>query len=352
MLSDDGSVLVADYTPRGWREYTGPMVVWDVRRAKKLITLDPPGTAFVGAIASGAMLYAASVGPTYSGMLRIWSLNTGRVVEDVQLAIPARLVKFTIHSVWVALSTSGARLAYGSDLYNDIHIRDRRTGSTVAFRTSHPVRHHLFSPDGRLLATAAEAGSVCLWNSATGTLSATLCAGVSAGGEAGVLHSCAFSPDSARIAVGSYYLCEVYSTVTGERQLVLPTETLMMCGAVRFSACGRWLAASCLRGAGIFDTGVTGETCVTDVTGATDVMGTAVGACVNLFGPLAMHSGDERDRLAFSPDLTLMTTVPWSGSVRYMRLFGIHVLTLAAAAQRNGSLCLSPEVWLAVALRL
>jgi len=345
MLSDDGSVLVADSTPRGWREYTGPMVVWDVRRAKKLITLDPPGTAFVGAIASGAMLYAASVGQTYSGMLRIWSLYTGRVVEDVQLEIPSRLVKFTIHSVWVAFSTSGARLAYGSDLRGDITIRDRSTGSTMSFRTSYPVRHHLFSPDGRLLATAAVAGSVCLWDSATGTLSATLYAGVSAGGEAGPLHGCAFSPDGARIAVGSYYLCEVYSTVTGERQLVLPTETLMRCGAVRFSACGRWLAASCLLGASIFDTSVTN---VTNVTGDPDVPD----ACVNMFGPMAMHRDDERDQLAFSPDLTLMTTVPWIGSVRYMRPFGIHVLTLAAAARRNGSLCLSPEVWLAIALCL
>src|SRR5262249_47263950 len=77
-----------------------------------------------------------------------------------------------------------------------VRIWDIASGEQVRMIAGHslPTRSVAFSPDGRLLATAAADGTACLWSAATGQELRRL------DGRADTLRNVAFSPDGRTLA--------------------------------------------------------------------------------------------------------------------------------------------------------
>lgn len=79
-------------------------------------------------------------------------------------------------------------------------------------------RSFTFGPDGRTLATANKDGSICLWNTSSGTVEMTLEANVEASGTLGDAEF-AFSPDGRRIAAAYNHDIKVWDLES--RQVIL-----------------------------------------------------------------------------------------------------------------------------------
>jgi WD40 repeat protein/serine/threonine protein kinase len=148
-----------------------------------------------------------------AGQIAIWDTGSGAMKlfpVDVRTGGPHR----------VALSPDGQQFAtddqrFAPDGQRDysVLVRSSQTGDEVAVCSGHQrlVRDVVFSPDGRLLATAADDGTVKLWDPATGKEMRTL--------PRSFPSRLTFSPDGARLAstsASSEDMVRLWDVTTGE----------------------------------------------------------------------------------------------------------------------------------------
>jgi WD40 repeat protein len=125
--------------------------------------------------------------------VRLWDAASGQPGPELRLDQPAG------HAL--ALSSDGKVLFTGGELQS--RLWDTATNRPREPPLQHPtgarnVRCAAFRPDGRMLATGHNGGSICLWDAATGGLRAAW------QGHPHEVLGVAFSPDGKTLATGNY----------------------------------------------------------------------------------------------------------------------------------------------------
>ncbi|MBK9125474.1 MAG: protein kinase [Chloroflexi bacterium] len=148
MFSNDGSRVVAVSSDRRVR-------VWDWRNNRLISETELRG--FVGALAFNpdGDTYATGADGPQSGEVHLWSLST---------YAPFRVLQVPEYVLDVAFSPDGSLLAsVGWD--DTLHVFDWRSGAELAALSGHTadVQAVDFSPNGTLIVTSAEDGTIRLW---------------------------------------------------------------------------------------------------------------------------------------------------------------------------------------------
>ena len=202
-------------------------------------SLDPPQDfgRFIAFSPDGGQVIAGGWAGA-SGHARIWDLGRGQVERELPIH-PSR--------VWsVAWSPNGRIVATGSE-DGTVEIWNAYTGESLSHFTaleknaSDPRDNGIvsleFSPDGSLLLAACFGAKAHLWDVETGTLLHSL------EGHEFYIYSAVFSPDGRRVATASYdATVRLWDAVSGQELLCLQPGFDRMT-AVKFSPDGQHLAA-------------------------------------------------------------------------------------------------------------
>ena len=141
------------------------------------------------------------------------SMKNNTVQEPTQWHLPedaeARLGKGTIREI--QYSSDGAILVVATGI--GIWIYDTTTYQEVALLTAHTseVKCLAFSPDGNILASGGEDGTILLWHRSTGAQKVLTKSTES-------ISNLAFSPDGQTLASGSGGTIRFWDTITGEQK--------------------------------------------------------------------------------------------------------------------------------------
>jgi WD40 repeat protein len=215
--------------------------IWQSTPCKKLLVMDqstgvrkvafsPDGRRIAGVCSEGDW-----VAPRFS--LRLWDAQTGK-----RLPIPAG-PREPMRSM--ALAADGTTLATGSS-DGPIHLWDLRNGKEQAVLQGHTgsVVQLVFSPDGKLLASAAlrrrfgpADSTVRLWRLSDGKQLQVL------GPYIGGASTLAFSPDGKTLAVGAHKQVAFFAVPSGTKVSLLPSPP-RSAHQFAFSPDGRTLAVS------------------------------------------------------------------------------------------------------------
>jgi WD40 repeat protein len=146
------------------------------------------------AVSASADLLAIAAADSFGSQLRLWNLTTRR--DEGKLALP-KIPHAHLRSVLqgMAFSPDGTKLAVagGTDVFT-FNVRDRVPRSTIRVHENE-VAAVAYSPNGQLLATASQDGSVRLWDADALTERGAFDWGL------GKLRAVAFAPDGLTIAV-------------------------------------------------------------------------------------------------------------------------------------------------------
>lgn len=213
-----------------------PICLWDAATGKKLRELESPHWSWghLAFSADGKTLAAASE----RHRIAVWNAATGRLLH--QLDGGEKELDLTVP---IAFSPDGRLLASGG-LGESFHLWDVKTGKEQRLFTVQPprpkgkneaspryglVRAVAFSPDGQLLASAANSSPLRLWEAATGKEVRSF-PGYRFGSD--VL---AFSPDGKTLACGEYSgIVRLWGTATGKEIRRIDTHKAFVSGLTYF----------------------------------------------------------------------------------------------------------------------
>jgi serine/threonine protein kinase len=205
-ISSRSSFSAAAFSPDGatlaWATADGTVALLDTATGKErwrtqipnkqtapqrvtFLTFAQTGKVLVGTVATGGTEDA----PDAQGM-QAWDVVTGKFMGDH--VAPDRLPRC------FAFSPDGKTMAGAADRV--FWTWETATGKPLlrlGGRKAFPVRSVAFSPDGGVLATGNQAGVVQLWDSVSGTQTATIAEGT------GAVHCLAFSIHGKQLAVGN-----------------------------------------------------------------------------------------------------------------------------------------------------
>ncbi len=161
-FSPDGQRLASGNGKMGELVYktvapTGLVKVWDVATGRVLQTLDHKGPVWSVAFSpDGRYLASASADQT----VKVWEASTGHLIYH--------LTRYTDAVTSVAFSSDGRLLASACGC--NVLVRMPTTGQDVFALPAHAdtVGNVAFSPDGRRLASMSVDGSVKIWDPSTG----------------------------------------------------------------------------------------------------------------------------------------------------------------------------------------
>jgi WD40 repeat protein len=261
VLSPDGKRLAGFFPgvigPPGGRTN---LAVWDLAESRRRFQWEIPGEVETVALSPRGDFLAAVNKPGLAdphGRFTVWDLNSGRKVRSLMFLQPEATFPD------LALSRDGRRLAVavaarrplgdGKQLVGGaVRIWDVATGTeSPLLRDSRPVLAVAFSPNGQTLASAGEAGTVQVWNLATGRVLRTMAGHVQA--VTGVV----FSPDGNRLASRSWDgTVKVWQTATAEEVFTFKGHHGQIT-ALAFSRDSKSLASA--SGQGYFATGRKGQ---------------------------------------------------------------------------------------------
>jgi WD40 repeat protein/serine/threonine protein kinase len=179
-----------------------------------------------------------------SGVM-VWDAATGQELHNFR--------GHTINAYGIAFSPDGKRFATSSwggylsrevegvkkteKMPNEIKVWDTVTGKEL-FTLSGGGLGVAFSPDGKLLASGSQEGTVTIWDVGTGNVLLTL------SGHAGAVPAVAFSRDSRRLATASAdHTVKVWDVRSGHEVLTLRGHEEPV-SSVAFSPDGRYVASA------------------------------------------------------------------------------------------------------------
>jgi WD40 repeat protein/predicted Ser/Thr protein kinase len=248
-FSPDGGRLVTANSPNlmkisnhGPDPATVEVMVYDLGTVRNPLALETQRADFSAFSPDGTML---ATGSKDSGELVLWDPATGKqlrkVIDSFTQTTAGAIYRGEYSGLaTVAYSPDGKTLATASDAgERTARLWDSSTGRPLAVLGGHGswVYGVAYSPDGATLATAGNDQVVKLWDAATGTERTTL---RSPGGWA---RRMAFSPDSRILATahvdGSLILWDV---TTGQRRAAIEGEAGQVT-ELKFSADGRVVVA-------------------------------------------------------------------------------------------------------------
>lgn len=165
----------------------GAVNVWEVATGKRLQRFGDLGEQVWGVAfsADGSRLAASSWAP---GSVRVWDLDSGRLVREVTSPAPSFTTSF---------SPDGRRLAIATFDVGGVVV-DITSGDTLfELEGQDGVSDIDWSPDGRWIATASPDSTIQIWDARDGRARFTL------SGHNGQVVAADWSPDSRRLATGS-----------------------------------------------------------------------------------------------------------------------------------------------------
>ncbi len=176
--------------------WEGTVCLWNARTGQRMRCLkcESPFVEAVAFSADGRFVFAATRTPEGTDV-RAWDVSRGEELPQLTAAMNARMLRIDAdrlnysNRARLALSADGRMLALNRE--KTISVWETATGQERLRLQGHtqPTLAVAFSPDGRLLASAARDGTLRLWDLATGTERKQLA------GHRGNVNALVFSPD-------------------------------------------------------------------------------------------------------------------------------------------------------------
>jgi WD40 repeat protein len=213
----------------------GTVGVWDVGTGRRLLALRQGAPVVDVAFSPDAALVA---GAGADGTARVWLVPSGQLKRSFGRGAPLTTVAF---------SRDGTLLTAGG--------RSARLWDVAAGRLAHTLSGHragivdaVFSPDGRLVATASADRTAKLWDARSGGLLGTL------EGHGDALTSVAFDPSGKLLVTASLdHDARVWDVAS--RRLLFPLRGhFAAVSSAAFSPDGRWIVTAGPQTAGLWET--------------------------------------------------------------------------------------------------